>query len=545
MPNINVTKNKLIEALNYLGEFPKTSLKKEELIKMLDEIYGENIEELVVVINTKIYDLIKRLVKADKNGIDVEKEYEPEVDFLESTLIIEEPIITNRKIHIKFIEGMKNKFIKFINNQNEDNVKKNQIIVNLMINIVDVYGMVKDYEMLDMLNKLLGVRMQMDSMFALINYQIDLRNEIMIAENEDELYLMSYFINEPEDIIEERKARALYYKEYTIEGLEENMPANLMLKKEAQEVLKFLKKKKIEFTEEATLTIILYVMSIPQIDIKDFMKLIKIDFKDIDEANEYLQLIMNLHNNIPHYSLYGYSPMDLVKMQIEEKNKEEERQKKSKIGRNEPCTCGSGKKYKNCCLNKVVQVDFRHEKYEDCVEEEDSKMFFVLKNLLFDYTNRKYNINSELEDFNDICEAEPDEVKEIRDKLWDDSNVIRNYIRENPNNLNKELISIIEEWNKSKINKGFILYKYEDEYAVFVGDDNIYYVKGLKERIRNIIPENKLPLFVETVLLPLKKQIIYDSYILQYNMAFGKGMKDIWDKNYKKMLKENKVKYEL
>ncbi|MBS4168447.1 SEC-C metal-binding domain-containing protein [Parachlamydia sp. AcF125] len=23
-----------------------------------------------------------------------------------------------------------------------------------------------------------------------------------------------------------------------------------------------------------------------------------------------------------------------------------------KIGRNEPCTCGSGKKYKNCCLNK-------------------------------------------------------------------------------------------------------------------------------------------------------------------------------------------------
>lgn len=26
-----------------------------------------------------------------------------------------------------------------------------------------------------------------------------------------------------------------------------------------------------------------------------------------------------------------------------------------KVGRNEPCTCGSGKKYKLCCLNKVVQ----------------------------------------------------------------------------------------------------------------------------------------------------------------------------------------------
>lgn len=26
-----------------------------------------------------------------------------------------------------------------------------------------------------------------------------------------------------------------------------------------------------------------------------------------------------------------------------------------KIGRNEPCPCGSGKKYKNCCLSKGSQ----------------------------------------------------------------------------------------------------------------------------------------------------------------------------------------------
>ena len=27
--------------------------------------------------------------------------------------------------------------------------------------------------------------------------------------------------------------------------------------------------------------------------------------------------------------------------------------KKKKIGRNDPCPCGSGKKYKKCCLNKT------------------------------------------------------------------------------------------------------------------------------------------------------------------------------------------------
>jgi len=30
---------------------------------------------------------------------------------------------------------------------------------------------------------------------------------------------------------------------------------------------------------------------------------------------------------------------------------------KKKIGRNDPCICGSGLKYKKCCLNKEVTLD--------------------------------------------------------------------------------------------------------------------------------------------------------------------------------------------
>lgn len=32
--------------------------------------------------------------------------------------------------------------------------------------------------------------------------------------------------------------------------------------------------------------------------------------------------------------------------------KKEPLKKKVKVGRNDPCPCGSGKKYKNCCLDK-------------------------------------------------------------------------------------------------------------------------------------------------------------------------------------------------
>ena len=34
-----------------------------------------------------------------------------------------------------------------------------------------------------------------------------------------------------------------------------------------------------------------------------------------------------------------------------------------KLGRNEPCPCGSGKKYKNCCLGKEYKPYCDHSEY--------------------------------------------------------------------------------------------------------------------------------------------------------------------------------------
>lgn len=39
-------------------------------------------------------------------------------------------------------------------------------------------------------------------------------------------------------------------------------------------------------------------------------------------------------------------------LKAQKEDAEKEALKNKKIGRNDPCPCGSGKKYKNCCLNK-------------------------------------------------------------------------------------------------------------------------------------------------------------------------------------------------
>ena len=44
-----------------------------------------------------------------------------------------------------------------------------------------------------------------------------------------------------------------------------------------------------------------------------------------------------------------------IKRKIEEKGISLEKPEQRKLGRNEPCHCGSGKKYKKCCLDKDIK----------------------------------------------------------------------------------------------------------------------------------------------------------------------------------------------
>jgi preprotein translocase subunit SecA len=74
--------------------------------------------------------------------------------------------------------------------------------------------------------------------------------------------------------------------------------------------------------------------------------------------SEVLQLVINLANNTRIWENNGYTPNEI----FEKYEKPNLRPlptesfsgvvKSKKIGRNDPCPCGSGKKYKKCCLGK-------------------------------------------------------------------------------------------------------------------------------------------------------------------------------------------------
>ncbi len=84
-----------------------------------------------------------------------------------------------------------------------------------------------------------------------------------------------------------------------------------------------------------------------------------ISFESQKQANEVIQLVMELANNTRLTKNNGFTPNELFEL-VEKPNLVSDakptvvEQSSEKIGRNAPCPCGSGKKYKKCCMNKIT-----------------------------------------------------------------------------------------------------------------------------------------------------------------------------------------------
>lgn len=68
----------------------------------------------------------------------------------------------------------------------------------------------------------------------------------------------------------------------------------------------------------------------------------------MEQANELVSLVVKAQNNARMWANKGYTPMEMRRLS-ESNIIPFSAQRVRKIGRNEPCPCGSGKKYKRCC----------------------------------------------------------------------------------------------------------------------------------------------------------------------------------------------------
>ena len=257
-------------------------------------------------------------------------------------------------------------------------------------------------------------------------------------------------------------------------------------------------------------------------------------FSDEKQFQEFINLIMLAKNNTRIWENNGYTPTELHEI-FSERDKNIVKfptLQRAKVGRNDPCPCGSGKKYKKCCAifddPKTAQLS-----------SEECRVFYETWYGLMGFVNeRKHIIKAKIkpEYPNAVSDVM---VHKVREVLWEKPEMIDEYISETE--LPQEKIDILKLWRTNHKKGMLLLLEYQPKYAVAIasneqGEDRLYGIKGISNSIANVL-QRDLPAQIETVLLPFKGKIIYDSFMGSIPIGFAEGAKAAFREMHDKAIK--------
>lgn len=250
------------------------------------------------------------------------------------------------------------------------------------------------------------------------------------------------------------------------------------------------------------------------------------------QLEHFFDLLVQAVNNTRIWENKGHTPAEmhaLMGNRLDQDTDLPRFQKAAKVGRNSPCPCGSGKKYKHCCARYEALGSAQ-------ISEAESLEFYKTWMGLLNFVDWKEEVTQE-----GIDPDNPDHklIYQVRQVLWENPSLIDHYIRDIP--LPQEEVDLLRSW-RMKFRKGeFLIVEYQDEYAVFLGTssegvDRLYGVKGISEPVSSVV-RSPLPVMVEAVLLPFKDKLIYDSLLAPMPLSFGDGARAFFEELHQKAKK--------
>jgi hypothetical protein len=162
---------------------------------------------------------------------------------------------------------------------------------------------------------------------------------------------------------------------------------------------------------------------------------------------------------------------------------------------------------------------------------QDAELFFKLMWQLQTYVNLKLEILPGIATVEEYQMLSTSEIFTVRDKLYENIELIDSYLVENPQDLSKEELEIVKGWKKFQ-RGDFIIERLLKKYAVFIEGKKVYGVLSLHETFDEVLPDLRLPYYAEAVLLPFKGKIIYDGLLNSYAISFGGGIKSDLKETY-------------
>ena len=344
------TKAELLKITSILNITKVSKFNKGQLVERLLEVYEEKITKALYLIDSERYEFLKSIVE-NQGSISFEDHNftsNPEY-FLECGFVF----AAMRADGIYLI--MPNETINAIKSLDNDEYRKilakNTELVKLFWGMTYNYGVLFMKDFIKMLNNYVDYSLDEKDIYGIIVSGADYYGEYIVQGNIASSILapledIVHIINTRENISSDRdfciiKKDELFEAanvEYSIEN------------KISMRLKKYLKNNwKIDDTQIEMIIINLYD-DIQENEKEEVVENIIGALGDVSENDlqKFLVEINSFINNIRLWRLKGYT--------LNELNSEYNNSATPKIGRNDTCICGSGKKYKKCCGSKVIQL---------------------------------------------------------------------------------------------------------------------------------------------------------------------------------------------
>ena len=153
----------------------------------------------------------------------------------------------------------------------------------------------------------------------------------------------------------------------------------------------------------------------------------------------------------------------------------------------------------------------------------DASLFFKLMPALQTFANQRLKVVKGLEDVEGYKIISNEDRIELRNSLYENPEIIDDFVRENPLSFSKDELEIIASWNNF-IADSFFVVQFTNKHAIFMCDDDVYAVLALVQPLQVVLGGAPLPAYVKTVLLPFKGKIVYDGLLEGHNIFFGSGI---------------------
>lgn len=339
-----------------LGIKNLSSLKKAELISYLAEEIPNYLRTIISEYDERRIFLLKRIIA--NNGIiseeDVEieeMEYFPKTGFMFIVYHNRNPFVT---IPVEILPSLE-EIVQ--DSAILTDVKRNTEWIKITRGLVYYYGTIPANQLIELVEKYIPIHPNVPAFNRVILDAMEYYQEVHYDR-----YGYSYWeVLEPAEILAEQALRKnIAYYPFTKKQLLEAGETNYLERPKGYSQLMELFTEVYQIPKDEAKAIIddciIHVkLNERPSQILQYLQL-ELPLESLEEVKRLMDIIVVFMNNTRQWYLKGYTPVELSGRDKQaspplssQKGEVISFQTREKIGRNDPCPCGSGKKYKKCC----------------------------------------------------------------------------------------------------------------------------------------------------------------------------------------------------